>query len=237
MAKITFTDDELRKAAIAVRDAMLASIPAEEDCPYEFSPGFEGRIRQLYQEKMAEKKKKAGHPVLRRVAAIFLATLIALSTWLAVDNRARAAVLRWFREVYENQIVYRFTGEKPNEVLPEFELTWLPEGYEQVQLNRNEFACNALYRQPASKADDIVLFYTWITEKLVLSVNDANEPGVPIDVNGTTGYLYCGTEESPANLLAWVREDLNVVIYVNSRLDPEEILHIACGLKLYIPTK
>ena len=49
MAKITFTDDELREAAIAVRDAMLASIPAEEDCPYEFSPGFEERIRQLYQ--------------------------------------------------------------------------------------------------------------------------------------------------------------------------------------------
>ena len=237
MAKITFTDDELREAAIAVRDAMLASIPAEEDCPYEFSPGFEGRIRQLYQEKMAEKKKKAGHPVLRRVAAIFLATLIALSTWLAVDNRARAAVLRWFREVYENQIVYRFTGEKPNEVLPEFELTWLPDGYVRVDAFHGDLARVVMYGPAGSEVDGFVLSYNLITDGLGKTIDDSAGTGIPVEINGSAGYFYPGTESSPGNILIWVREDFNVVIEIGSPLSREEILHIANGLKLCTPTK
>lgn len=237
MGKITFTDDELREAAIAVRDAMLASIPAEEDCPYEFSPGFEGRIRQLYQEKMAEKKKKAGHPVLRRVAAIFLATLIALSTWLAVDNRARAAVLRWFREVYENQIIYRFTEQEEAKVLPDFELTWIPEGYEQTYLHRSELSCDAVYGLPGSKTDVFVLSYCLMSENTNMAIGNVDEPGTPVDVNGVSGYFYPGTESSPASTLTWVREDLGVLIYINSRLDEADVLHIAGGIKLFISPK
>ena len=80
MGKLLITDGELRKAAAAVRDAMLASIPAEEDCPYEFSPGFEERIFRLYEEKRAEKKKPKRR-VLRRVAAIFLAAVIGFGAW------------------------------------------------------------------------------------------------------------------------------------------------------------
>ena len=237
MAKITFTDDELREAAIAVRDAMLASIPAEEDCPYEFSPGFEERIRQLYQEKMAEKKKKAGHPVLRRVAAIFLATLIALSTWLAVDNRARAAVLRWFREIYETRIIYRFTGEGEAKVLPDFELTWIPEGYEQTDLYRNDFSCSVVYEPPGSPADGVGISYNLISEGTALVVDDVDGIPVTVEINGVNGDLYLGTESSPFNVLVWCREDLGVQIDITSKLSPEDILHIASGLILFISTK
>ena len=237
MAKITFTDDELREAAIDVRDAMLASIPAEEDCPYEFSPGFEERIRQLYQEKMAEKKKKAGHPVLRRVAAIFLATLVALSAWLAVDNRARAAVLRWFREIYENQIIYRFTGQEEAKVLPDFEFDWIPANYERTDVFRNDLSCVVMYSLPGSKTEGFVFAYDLITEGLGFAVNDSDGTGIPVEINGNKGYFYPGTESSPANLLAWVREDLGILVKITSRLSQEEIVHIASGLKLYIPTK
>ncbi len=237
MAKITFTDDELREAAIAVRDAMLASIPAEEDCPYEFSPGFEGRIRQLYQEKTAEKKKKAGHPVLRRVAAIFLATLIALSTWLAVDNRARAAVLRWFREIYETRIVYRFTGQEEAKILPEFELAWLPEGYEQRELVDGEFSKAMIYAVPGSETDSFMVTCSWMSKGTTLILGNTANSGIPVDIDGVTGYFYSGTESSPANTLVWAREELNIQLDITSRLSLEEILHIASGLKLYIPTK
>ena len=236
MAKITFTDDELREAAIAVRDAMLASIPAEEDCPYEFSPEFEERIRHLYQEKMAEKKKPR-HPALRRVAAIFLATLVALSTWLAVDNRARAAVLRWFREIYETRIIYRFTGEGEAKVLPDFEVTWIPEGYEQSELYRNKYSCVVVYAPPGSPADGVGISYNLISEGLAVVIDEIDGDPIPVEINGVKAELYLGTEASPVNVLVWVREDLGVQIDITAKIDPEDMLHIANGLNLFISTK
>ncbi len=236
MGKLLITDAQLRKAAAAVRDAMLASIPAEEDCPDELSPGFEERIFRLYEEKRAEKKRPK-HPVLRRAAAIFLAAVIGFGVWMAADPVARAAVTRWFREVYENQIVYRFTGEEPGEVLPEFELTWIPEGYERADVFRDDLSCVVMYSLPGSKDEGFVFSYDLITDGLGLTVNDSDGPGIPVEINGVEGYFYPGSEVSRANLLAWVREDLGVLVKINSRLSQDDILHIAEGLKLYNPPK
>ncbi len=236
MGKITFTDAALREAAAAVRRSMLDSIPAGEDCPHAFPPEFGQTIRRLYEQTRAE-RKRTGHPALRRAAAVFLATLIALGTWLAVDDNARAAVLRWFREVYENSIVYRFTGQEEAKVLPEFELTWIPEGYEQTYLHHSEISCDAIYGLPGSKTDVFVLSYCLMSESTNMTIGNVDEPGISVEVNGVVGYFYPGTEASPASTLAWVREDLGVLIYINSRLDEADVLHIASELKLFISPK
>lgn len=236
MGKLLITDGELRRAAAAVRDAMLASIPAEEDCPYEFSPEFEERIFRLYEEKRAEKKKPK-HRVLRRVAAIFLAAVIGFGVWMAADPVARAAVTRWFREVYENQIIYRFTGEEEAKVLPDFELTWIPDGYVRADAFHDNLARVVMYGPAGSEVDGFMLSYNLMTDGLAVMVDDSDGTGIPVEINGAKGYFYPGTESSPGNILIWVREDFNVVIEIGSPLSQADIMHIAEGLKLYNPPK
>ena len=235
MGKITFTDAALREAAAAVRRSMLDSIPAGEDCPHAFPPEFGQNIRRLYEQKRAE-RKRTGHPALRRAAAVFLATLIALGTWLAVDDNARAAVLRWFREVYENSIVYRFTGQEEAKVLPEFELTWIPSGYERTDLLSNELACAVMYAPPEAETESIIIYYCLMTEGGSGVVNNVNGLPVPVEINGVKGELYMGTESSPNNVLVWIREDVGVQISITSRIDTKDILHMARSLKLFIST-
>ncbi len=241
MGKLLITDGELRKAAAAVRDAMLASIPAEEDCPHEFSPGFEERVFRLYEEKRAEKKRPK-HRVLRRIAAIFLAAVIGFGVWMAADPVARAAVTRWFREVYETRIVYRFTNsyrpDVPQEV-PEVELTWVPEGYERTWMDRCTLSGSEHYELPGSKANYFSLSYILMSENTGTTIDNIDDEGTPVEINGVSGFFYVGTKTSlgNVNILVLPREDMNVLITILSPLPKYDILHIAEGLKLYNPPK
>lgn len=226
MSKIIITDDALRLAAASVREAMLSTIPAPEECRHTFSLEFEAKMEQLMK---TEQRRSHRRSIARRVAAVFLAALIGVSAWLAIDTQARASFFNWVREVYETHIVYRFTGEVPTETLPEYRLGWLPEGYVQVSSSGTEEMWAALYQ---SGEDALTFVYYRMAPGEVGSIYDTGSDGEPLTVNGNSGHFYPGADEASSNGLAWIDEKQSIFFMLSGFLSSDDMLHIAETLYL-----
>lgn len=142
------TREMLRRAAAESNEAFAASAGAGYDPAraHQFSPEFERRIRKL--------RFRADHPYLsrvpRRIASVLLAAALAGSLWLCVDVEARAAFFGWVRETVETFFVYRFAGTGSGQEVPGgYQLTWIPEGYEQWDVSDMGGTVSVLYADEA----------------------------------------------------------------------------------------
>lgn len=220
------TDDMLRQAAPAVRQAMLDSLPAPDECRHLFSPVFERRMRPLL--------RRARHPALYRVvrqAAACLLTLLLLGGgWLAADTDARAAFLQWVREVYETQIIYRFAG-LPAERSGVYRSGWIPEGYTEFDV----WDGGAVY---VSGDDRILAFeYGPMQEGSAVFVQNADKSIIKqVEVNGIPGELYLSTDPTLSNGILWIDADAGVCFTISGFLSEADILHMAKSVYWEDPT-
>ncbi len=225
MNEFSFSDRELTYAAAQTADSMLDTLP--QDGPnHTFSPRFEQKMALLLNRERHRRQLRA---VMGRAAAVFLAVLIGLGAWLAVDREARAAVVRWAREVYENSIVYRFSGEIPGGALPTLRPTWLPEGYEEVAVMGDETVQVLLYQ----KGDDaITLTYYWMHEGGAGFLSGTGGVEVEVSVNGCAGYFYPAADDNSSHDLIWINDKLEIMFILQSHLPQDDIMHIAESIEL-----
>ena len=109
----------------------------EKDQAPSFEPTsrYKRRMRAMLADPLSWLHRRE-HPlwqrVARRVAIILFTCAVAFGGVMVFSPTARAAVARWVVEWYENNIVYLYTGEQNTEVLPQYEITELPEGYVEI---------------------------------------------------------------------------------------------------------
>ena len=197
MGKVLITDYALEQAAASVSEAMLKAIPSAEECRHEFSPEFEAKIQKL-QEK--ERQHTHRRSIARRVAAVILAIVLGAGVWLATDSQARAAVAKWFREVYETHIVYRFTGETPSGELPTYKPTWIPDGYEEVTVVGTETIQTLVYQKGE---DAFTITYYWMSEDRIAQFIGTDGEGKLISVGRNQGHYYPHASADTTNDLIW----------------------------------
>lgn len=232
MSQTTLSDEALKQAAASVRQSLLNSLPPPSQCEHEFSPAFQAKMKHL----MAKfNLRRTIRKTAQRAAAIFLAALIGVSSWLTLDAEAREAFFSWTREVYEEHIVYRFFGEPAAETLPAYRITWLPEGYEEVDVHEGQVAFNAFYQ----KGDDITSAFVFeyffmqdgsLTELLLFDEENYNYK--TIDVSGTQANFYEAFLPDETNCLLWFVESANIVFRINGFLEESVIVHIAESILL-----
>ena len=95
---------QMKAAAAALREAMLASLPEPEDCPADFTPEFEEKIEALQK---THARKTVRRQTTRRLVAAVLAVVIALSALVLSNPQARAAVFSWVRKVSRKWKIWR----------------------------------------------------------------------------------------------------------------------------------
>ena len=141
-----FSDAELQRAAVKLREARLALQNPPEGFNPEFSPRFEQAIGQLM-------RKGPRRAIWRKAASIaaciLLIFVIGASVTLVVSPQARAAVINWIREQYENSIIYCFWGSDDEELeFPTYQIGWLPDGLTLERTVETENLHIAVYKLP-----------------------------------------------------------------------------------------
>lgn len=224
------TDSVLREAAIQVRDAMLASLPGDDEIQIDITPSFEKKMVPLL-----AKMRRRYHfqQISKRVAAVLIAALIGVTTWLAVDEEARAVALKWLRTVYEDKIVYQFFGgrEESADIKLNYEPQWLPEGYEEVERIDNpsirliEYDYNGtpLYFKcfRAIEGGEAV----FLTEGYEYQERE-------VKIGSLTGTFYEVYNLDETNELIWIDEDMHVAFIVSACLDEETMVQIAESVQM-----
>lgn len=224
---MTITDDMLREAAAEFSEALTGSLPAPEACEYDFSPRFLRKMRPLLRT-----GRPARHPVLRRTVAAVLALVVSASVWLSVDMDARASLLSWIRTQRENGIFsYQFAGSAPQETLPLYLPTWVPEGFAEAQRDILSSSFGIVYVAPD---DNYIMFeYFWMHDGALTEIVPFQYQEITtfsVTVNGLPGDLYLSVDPETgrdSNNLLWFDDQTHICFAIDSSLDGETMLRIA----------
>lgn len=231
MHKITYTDDQLRRASGVIARALEKSLPDPAECvaPFDYSQDFLDKMDKLIRK---ARRRDTVRLVTQRVASVLLAVLIGASAWLTVDAEARAAFVSWVREVYEDSFVYRYFGEKPDEGLQEYEITALPEGYELVIADCRDDKHVKIYQGTDGKV--MLVYHQYFDDRDYIVINESEFSCTweQVRVNDNDGDFYQYHNEKYANELFWINEETRVAFQLSAFMDRDEMIRIAESIQI-----
>lgn len=221
-----FTDEMLRQAAAESNELFVNAIeksyePSRIPLP---SRRFERAIKKLC--------RKSAHPVfyrtIHKVASVILAILVTGSVWLVVNMEARATFLSWIREIYENSVVYEFFNPRNVDTPSRFEVTGLPDGYEEI----SSFEVDGMGSFVYSKESDIVVFQYMEAidgshKKLIL---DEYTHEI-VSIGNVQGDFYQPYDSSQTNELVWVNEDMSYAFQLSAFWEKGDLILLAQTIK------
>lgn len=224
------TDSQLTQATAIVRNSMLMTLDQAEIPTHNFSSEFEVKIQALRKQ---ENHRQAIHKVIRHCVAAILALVLGTGIFLTVNMEARAAVIAWIKEVFEDRIEYWFTGF-PEKKFPEYVLTWVPDDMECVYDEFTEYSRSVIYMNPNDPQHGFTFSYSRIQEGsgTIMVINETAHRIIPVDINGMVGDLYLSQDPEITHCLIWFDEEQQVTFNITSYMDSNVILHIAESVNL-----
>ncbi len=239
------TDEKLEEMLCAcapeARTLWLDSLPQDGDePPHAFSPEFQQRMERLIQRKCRARRSSGRGRMLRRVAVVLLTVLLGGGVFLALDGEARAAVLQWFRETTEHSVLFRFTGEAQDTLLPAYSLDWVPDGFSLMTDATDEENLQHFRYYLNGETGDIIGFVYGVmhdgTQTEFLFLRETVEPE-RFSLNGAYAEFYAADSFSALNTLIWFDESENLFFSIDSTLEKDVILHIFRSIVLDDNTK
>lgn len=226
-----FDDKQLAQAAKELSHAMGTSLSKPEE--QVFSPAFEEKMEQLL-------KKQRRQKYLKRIAcsaASILALLITVGClFLALNTEARAYLQTWYRSVSIGRYTYRFNEDRRGQPLPDYEVTWLPEGYHYNRTRRFENTTLVGYRKESPTERYITplgLEYFWISDQVTMIVGKYGGHTVTeqaVSVNGIPAHLYKDFNpwnETTHYILVWIDQEAGLVFRLGTSLSIDETIAVA----------
>lgn len=213
--------DKLSASAAKATMAIIDSLPAPGECSHEFTPRF--------QKKMQRTIRRAKHPIIysipKRAACFIIAAIIIGSTWLTVDADARTEIFAWIREKYEEFIEYRFVGKPSSEKeKTDYELTWLPDGYTEIDRLITEDGCTIIYSHDVSL---IQFVYSTGADADSLFVGDFNGEVQTIQIGGVIADFYQAQNNSQSSTVVWMSAQKDTLFSITTSL-PKDIIIELC---------
>ena len=211
--------DKLSASAAKATMAIIDSLPAPGECSHEFTPRF--------QKKMQRTIRRAKHPIIynipKRVACFIIAAIIIGSTWLTVDADARTEIFAWIREKYEEFIEYRFVGKPSSEKeKTDYELTWLPDGYTEIDRLITEDGCTIIYSHDVSL---IQFVYSTGADADSLFVGDFNGEVQTIQIGEFIADFYQAQNNSQSSTVVWMSAQKDTLFSITTSL-PKDIIEL-----------
>lgn len=229
-----FNDNDLKMAAQLVAESMLNNLPPKSECEHDFSDNFLAKMEKLLHR---QKQCQAWHKMVRFAAAVIITVTITFGAVMAASPTARAAVVQWVREIYENSMIYRFFSETTEDTLPLYRLDWIPEGFEETDVFYNDIRYKALYLNDETGQGFVFEYYY---------MDDSTAPMViPGDgcvleqtkINGNPADYYQESDGADTNILMVFDEENNICFSVSATLDKDSIFTIAEHIVLDDSTK
>lgn len=220
------SEELLRQAVKAASDVLAADFPeAYEEPAHEFSPEYRRAIDGL----IYKLGRKPFYSTVKKVASVVLVISLLSSIWFGIGVEGRAVVFGWFKEKYETFFHYFFEGESSGPVTDaEYELGWMPEGYEILHqfeangwktflyINKDNNYLKLSYSKNQGQADPYLLDEDCVTEI--------------VNVNGLQGEVHLYKHDNVGNDIVW-EDDENVLFVITAHESKSNLVKMAENIK------
>lgn len=220
--------DELMRRVL--RDSLETESEQTADAEFKPTVGYRRQMRAMLDNplKWARNMKRPVWKRALRVAAMFALT-VSLG-WMAVGPTARASIMRWIQETYETYILYRYTDEY-NEILPEYGIRALPEGYEEISrsgtadLNATGGFVSREYENP--EGDKIIFTYFSMSDGTLSAFAIDSADVMDVKVSNFDGRFFVARDPANMNTLIWMDTHSNLHFSIDGYFDLDDMMHMA----------
>ena len=169
---------------------------------------------------------------LRSAAAACLIFALVLATLIVTKTFAEEMGLRWRVRYRENEVTWLFKdGMEQEGELPNYEPTWLPEGYVLDRSYEGIVRDRMIdYKNPDNDQSWILFNYMQITDKEIYylsSLDKGTYEVESIEINGMPGELYTFVNEPDRGYLLWIDKRNCIVFLLNFHIGVEDAVKIA----------
>ena len=220
---------------VVMRRVLLDSLRNEEaeDCIFAPSKHYLREMKYMLKDP-AKWQRKRTKPVwkqiVQKVAVILLIVSIAFGGVMVVSPTARASVTRWVLEVYETQIVYRFSGEDISGPMPQYGIADLPEGYVETERRTGSASVSIMYENDAGGI--LCLDYVYMQQGVLAVLAPGDDDIIPVTVGNFDGEAYVPKKPTSAKAIVWMDRENNIHFIVKGFGAMEDILHMANSVSL-----
>ena len=173
--------------------------------------------------------------VVQKIAMISLVCILTFSGVMALCPTARATVVRWVMEWCGTTIDYLYSGEQNPEVLPQYEISDLPEGYRETIRDTAPALVVVTYENLSG--DTIYFDYSFMHQGSQTSFTLNDEDVCSVMVNQMPGQFFESNIPGNLNSLTWIDPDLNIHFTLDGNFGLKELLHMAESASLCKMTK
>lgn len=225
MNKIELTDEILKSAAGYAHEKWMNANTASSEESHDFPLGFYDKILRKAQ------KRKQIKTITRHIAAAIITIIICGAVLLASSPKVRALKRGRFLEIFYN-IEYRLSPDGDSSKLPEFELSYIPEGFKEINV-LNERDRISEYYLNTETGDSFLFEYMQRTDdKDITFHTEMTSAYESIIIGDYEAYFYLTDDTFDKNNIVWFDESQNLYFTVSSNLEKSVILNIAEGVSL-----
>lgn len=236
------TDNELDQL---MQRVLLDAI--KNDCEKENSVASSFKPSLRYQRSLAamisdplkwahKRAKPLWKKVLKKVAIVLIVFSLSLGSLMVVSPSIRAAVVNWVTEWYETHVTYRYSGAPIVETMPQYEITALPNGYEEDSSQRiiGINYVGIVYRNSlVPDAPPIYFDYIYMQQGTVYDQATDVSTISDITVNGMKGHFYLSKDMGKSdNTITWIDPEHNIQFSIDAMLCENSMLHTAESVSL-----
>ena len=172
--------------------------------------------------------KSVEQKVLHRIAAVFIVILIGLGLAALLHSPAWAAIERWIIEWYTTHIVYRYTGEADS--LPEYNLTSLPNEYDEVSREENVSSVNIMYQDQSGHM--IFFEYSAISQGGATLIVSNDDTVYEVKIGDKDGKLFIPEDPHNMKTITWIDDKTSIQFIIIANISEANLINLAESVRI-----
>lgn len=221
---MTMTRVQLNQAFREAASLEFVDVPYTEDViDFEFSEGFQQKMKKLVnRQRKGYWKYVSG--AKKRVA---IAAIICLSAFITActNPEFREPILQQVEEMGGKVINYLIDGNVKNIILHEYQISVLPDGFEEVLKEGNFKYKETIYK---NQKEDCIKFYQYATNKPNFNLMNNWKEQYIMNIRGVEVNIY---EYSNAIVGVWIEDGYGMQVIYDGNCDMNILKEIIGGIE------
>lgn len=189
MEKIQVTDEWLYKYMPMAAETLLKDMEKEVDYKYEFSAGFENKMRRLLRRERRMVLCNTVHKIGTKCVRIAAIAIVMVFIFSMSIEACRVVFFETIRTVCEDSFLYHYITDAPEEeTFAVHTPAYIPDGYTCVGENASVHFSEYLYKNQAGIS--LACQQEMVTEGRTVVYDNEYEEKSPLSLNGYTAEVY-----------------------------------------------
>lgn len=190
---------------------------------------FHNQMQRMIENPMRwakQRRKPIWQQVMQTAAAILILCSLTLGSIMMASPTARAAIIEWVIERYEDSVIYQFLGKPFFGDMPRYKIAELPAGYHDTEMPQ-VLTNNIEIDYEDENGNAIHFEYMRVEEGSAIVIDTENMEVLEIEINGNLGHLYMSQDREQSSCITWYDAQSGIQFIIDGSFERDDLVDMA----------